>query len=78
MIVARHFSTGSLGDIAVDDLSFENCAEPPPPSSGTCSGGNAFRCKSGHCIDQSAMCDFEPDCCDGSEETNVTCARYNR
>lgn len=74
--MAKHYSGGALGDIAVDDVSFENCAEPLP--SQTCSGFSAFRCQSGHCIDMSGKCDFEPDCCDGSEETNAVCAKYNR
>lgn len=73
--MAKHYSSGTLGDIAVDDVSFVNCMQPVPPSS--CSG-NTFKCDSGHCVDQSAKCDFEPDCCDGSEERNSTCAKYNR
>jgi len=73
--MAKHYSSGTLGDIAVDDVSFVNCMQPLPPSS--CSG-NSFKCASGHCIDQSAKCDFEPDCCDGSEESNSTCVKYNR
>lgn len=76
VVMAKHFSGGTLGDIAVDDVSFENCMQPAPPPS--CSGGNAFRCDSGHCIDQSMKCDFEPDCCDGSEEKDSTCVNYNR
>lgn len=76
VVMAKHYSSGALGDIAVDDLSFENCAQPAPPSG--CSGGSTFRCDSGHCIDRSAKCDFEPDCCDGSEEKNSTCVGYNR
>ena len=76
VFMAKHYSGGSLGDIALDDISFENCAQPLPPSS--CRGSNAFRCDSGHCIDQSVKCDFEPDCCDSSEEKNSTCVNYNR
>lgn len=75
VIMAKHYSGGTLGDIAVDDVSFENCMQPLPPSS--CSG-NTFKCDSGHCISSSAKCDFEPDCCDGSEERNSTCSKYNR
>ena len=73
--MAKHYSSGTLGDIALDDVSFVNCMQPLPPRS--CSG-NSFKCDSGHCIDQSAKCDFEPDCCDGTEERNSTCTKYNR
>ena len=75
VIMAKHYSGGTLGDIAVDDLGFENCMQPLPP--GSCSSGK-FQCDSRHCIDLSAKCDFEQDCCDGSEEKNSTCAKYNR
>ena len=76
VVMAKHYSSGALGDIAVDDLSFESCAEPIPPSS--CSGASTFRCDSGHCVDQSVKCDFEKDCCDGSDEKNSTCGGYKR
>ena len=76
VIMGKHYSGGTLGDIAIDDLTFDNCAQRPPQ--GSCSGSNAFLCDSGHCVDNSQKCDFEPDCCDGSEERNSTCIAYNR
>ncbi|EDO47788.1 predicted protein [Nematostella vectensis] len=75
VIKGNHYSLGALGDIAIDDLSFDNCFQPDPPSS--CSS-NQFRCDSGHCISSSSKCDFETDCCDGSEERNSTCTAYTR
>lgn len=71
---AKHTSSSTLGDIAIDDLSFENCAQPSPPAS--CSG--KFPCDSGHCISVDSKCDFDADCCDGTDERNTTCANYER
>ena len=64
-----------MGDVAVDDLQFTGCNQPSPPS--VCAL-NKFRCASGHCVDLTGKCDFVPDCCDGSDESNSTCASYNR
>ncbi|KAK2193431.1 hypothetical protein NP493_13g11016 [Ridgeia piscesae] len=39
----------------------------------TCSA-HEFRCKSGRCVPQSAICDTDNDCHDGSDETFELCA----
>lgn len=63
-----------MGDVAVDDLRFTGCSEPSPPSQCI----NKFKCDSGHCVETSGKCDHVPDCCDGSDERNSTCASYSR
>jgi len=62
------------GYVAIDDLQFNNCVYPPP--SGTCQLGQ-FSCNTGHCIDMTQACDFQTDCCDGSDETSAKCSAYN-
>ncbi len=64
------------GDIAIDDLEFIDCAEPLPPSS--CPGNANFKCTSGHCVQSKNKCDFTPDCCDYSDETDKLCSGYYR
>ncbi|WAR02785.1 MLRP2-like protein [Mya arenaria] len=63
------------GFVAIDDLQFKNCEYPVPPAS--CMLGQ-FTCNSGHCISQTQKCDFQTDCCDGSDELQSTCSGYNR
>jgi len=40
----------------------------------TCSA-HEFRCKSGRCVPQSAICDTDNDCHDGSDETFELCGK---
>uniref|UniRef100_A0A8C3C7D9 MAM and LDL receptor class A domain containing 1 n=1 Tax=Cairina moschata TaxID=8855 RepID=A0A8C3C7D9_CAIMO len=57
------------GVSAIDDITFENCALPPPASS--CEGPNHFWCRSTKaCIDRLWVCDLVDDCGDGSDEEN--------
>lgn len=63
------------GFIAVDDLVFQNC-EYPVAQSQSCSASQ-FTCNSGHCVDVTQICDYQPDCCDGSDESLATCSAYN-
>lgn len=57
------------GVSAIDDITFENCALPPPASS--CEGPNHFWCRSTKaCIDRLLVCDLVDDCGDGSDEDN--------
>ena len=65
---SRSFSV--VGDVAIDDVTFTNCALPPiQPSCGV----NQFRCARGSCIDRSRLCDFTDDCGDSSDESRANC-----
>ncbi|CAH1786792.1 unnamed protein product, partial [Owenia fusiformis] len=56
-----------IGDIALDDISMENCGFPAPQSQCV---PTEFRCNSGGCIQENKQCDFSNDCGDGSDENN--------
>ena len=62
------------GFVAIDDLQFMNCEYPAPE--GTCMLGT-FTCNSGHCVQETQKCDYQSDCCDGSDESQVTCSAYS-
>ncbi|CAF1639090.1 unnamed protein product, partial [Adineta ricciae] len=72
--------TSFTGDIALDDFRFEQCYEAPAPLPPTCPAGdtNQFMCASKYCIPQASKCDYEPDCCDGSDEEELVCYNYHR
>ena len=78
-IILESTSLGAFGIppgfLAVDDFVFMNC-EYPPPQTPSCAV-NQFTCDSGHCIDITQKCDYQTDCCDGSDEKASTCAAYN-
>jgi hypothetical protein len=75
-ITATVGGSGVQGDIAIDEISFKNCAPPPicaGPSPGT------FICKSnGRCINETKVCDFINDCGDTrrSDENREVCGKY--
>ncbi|KAH3887722.1 hypothetical protein DPMN_011741 [Dreissena polymorpha] len=77
-IIVETSSLGSYqlppGFVAIDDLQFQSCEYSAPPSS--CLLGQ-FACSSGHCVDLIQKCDFQTDCCDGSDENKDTCTGYN-
>ncbi|NXN98006.1 MALR1 protein, partial [Rhinopomastus cyanomelas] len=57
------------GVSAIDDITFENCALPPPALS--CEGPNNFWCRDTKaCIDSLLVCDLVDNCGDGSDEDN--------
>ncbi|CAF1456361.1 unnamed protein product, partial [Rotaria sordida] len=80
VIVEGIRGTSFTGDIALDDFRFEQCYEEPPlPTCAQAVGDpNQFMCQSKHCILQANKCDYELDCCDGSDEDNNICYEYQR
>ncbi|CAF0718676.1 unnamed protein product [Adineta steineri] len=68
------------GDIALDDFRFDKCYEnvPPPTCAQAVSDPTQFMCQSKHCIPKTSTCDYELDCCDGSDEDELLCYTYQR
>lgn len=63
------------GDIAIDDISLQDCALPAPDK--YCNTNYAFRCmKTRACISYNNLCDFNDDCGDGSDELNCNYRHY--
>uniref|UniRef100_W5MY12 MAM domain-containing protein n=1 Tax=Lepisosteus oculatus TaxID=7918 RepID=W5MY12_LEPOC len=67
----RSYST--FGDIAIDDISFQNC--PLKDSQATCPG-DEFQCSNLVCIDMGKICDFSDDCGDRSDEIDCGLLGY--
>ena len=64
--------------LAVDDLKFNECEYPKPPEPPVCQPGQ-FQCHiTKHCVDMSSTCDYNSDCCDGSDETGILCQEFYR
>ena len=61
-----------MGDVVVDDVSFQGCA-PGPPVPRPC-GPQEFSCSSGPCVPQDLLCDFIDHCGDGSDEDPYYCS----
>ncbi|XP_075556528.1 MAM and LDL-receptor class A domain-containing protein 1-like [Dermacentor variabilis] len=62
--------------IAVDTVSFEDCALPTS-SPGNCTESHDFMCpESNVCIRRSQLCDHVDDCGDGSDEAADICQNY--
>ena len=57
------------GDIALDDISFTGC------TLSTLCAEDAFTCGGLQCIHKDELCDFIPQCKDGSDEAN--CGRLS-
>ncbi|XP_008266860.3 MAM and LDL-receptor class A domain-containing protein 1 [Oryctolagus cuniculus] len=60
-----------MGDVAVDDVSFQNCSPLPSPDR-KCTA-QEFTCANKHCIAKDRLCDFVNDCADNSDETSFIC-----
>ncbi|XP_078483553.1 MAM and LDL-receptor class A domain-containing protein 1 isoform X3 [Ciona intestinalis] len=58
-----------LGDIAIDDIAFQNCGLPVPQSSCL---AQEFQCDRGACVDVTRICDYTDDCGDMSDEAHCT------
>ncbi|XP_048242500.1 MAM and LDL-receptor class A domain-containing protein 2-like [Haliotis rufescens] len=66
-------TSSSVSYIAVDDLAFVSCGESLPQ--GQCLLGQ-YQCASGHCVPENLKCDYQTDCCDGSDESVNNCNAY--
>ncbi|XP_058525682.1 MAM and LDL-receptor class A domain-containing protein 1 [Ochotona princeps] len=60
-----------IGDVAVDDIAFQNCSPLPNPDR-KCTA-QEFTCANKHCIAKDKLCDFVNDCADNSDETSFIC-----
>lgn len=61
--------------LAIDDIHFQNCAPPPPTSTGQC-GANQVKCGSNNvCITRFGLCDNQNDCGDQWDESADQCSR---
>ncbi|XP_069046931.1 MAM and LDL-receptor class A domain-containing protein 1 [Lepisosteus oculatus] len=66
IVFQSHVST-VLEDIALDDISFENCALPEFKPQCV---EQEFRCGRGSCVSADRLCDFTDDCGDNTDENN--------
>ena len=67
---------GSAGDIAIDDIKFNNCSLPRPTTT-YCERGDHMLCRVTHpCIPNGRMCDFTDDCGDRSDEESCPSQQY--
>ncbi|KAL4635263.1 MAM and LDL-receptor class A domain-containing protein 1 [Arapaima gigas] len=64
-----------LGDVVVDDISFQDCAPPQAPT-GPCAP-EEFACTNSYCIPAEHLCDFINDCGDWSDENAYICRAFN-
>ncbi|KAM9230178.1 MAM and LDL-receptor class A domain-containing protein 1 [Dugong dugon] len=61
-----------IGDVAVDDISFQDCSPLLSPDR-KCTA-QEFMCANKHCIPKDKLCDFVNDCADNSDETTLICS----
>lgn len=69
----KGYSSG--GDIAIDDIKFQDCSLPPITSS---CNSNELRCVRGSCVHESRVCDYIDDCGDATDEQPLLCSTYDR
>ncbi|KAK2531283.1 Malrd1 [Columba livia] len=62
-----------MGDVAVDDITFEDCS--PLLISGRPCTSEEFTCANKHCIPKDNLCDFVNDCADNSDESPTVCSK---
>ncbi|XP_077978862.1 MAM and LDL-receptor class A domain-containing protein 1-like [Glandiceps talaboti] len=65
--------TDSTDDVAIDDITFTNCALSPILP--TCME-DEIRCDKGSCVKETMLCDFTDDCGDNSDENDSLCNSY--
>ena len=74
MVEMLAYYPGQASVIAIDDISFQNCA-PPLPSQTGCQQ-NQFRCQLNNvCIPQYLLCDGMDDCGDAFDESAANCQK---
>ncbi|NWH70951.1 MALR1 protein, partial [Piaya cayana] len=56
-----------MGDVAVDDITFEDCS--PLLNPGRSCTSEEFTCANKYCIPKDSLCDFINDCADNSDES---------
>lgn len=61
-----------MGDVVIDDVSFQDCS-PLLPSDKPCTS-EQYACANGHCISQDNLCDFINHCGDNSDENPYICS----
>ncbi|XP_051465140.1 MAM and LDL-receptor class A domain-containing protein 1 [Apus apus] len=60
-----------MGDVAVDDITFEDCSPLLIP--GRPCTSEEFTCANKYCIPKDNLCDFVNDCADNSDESPTIC-----
>ncbi|XP_029442905.1 MAM and LDL-receptor class A domain-containing protein 1 [Rhinatrema bivittatum] len=63
-----------MGDVSVDDISFEDCS-PLLISERVCTP-DEFMCANKYCIPKDNLCDFVDDCADNSDENSHICNTF--
>lgn len=63
-----------MGDVAVDDITFEDCSPLLIP--GRLCTSEEFTCANKYCIPKDNLCDFVDDCADNSDESPTICSKY--
>nr|XP_009936237.1 PREDICTED: MAM and LDL-receptor class A domain-containing protein 1 [Opisthocomus hoazin] len=61
-----------MGDVAVDDITFEDCSPLLIPDRPCTS--EEFMCANKYCIPKDSLCDFVNDCADNSDESPIICS----
>jgi len=61
-----------MGDVVLDDVSFQRCA-PPPAAPRPCRPWE-YACSNARCIPEILLCDFIHHCGDGSDEDPYICS----
>ncbi|KAM4687798.1 MAM and LDL-receptor class A domain-containing protein 1 [Discoglossus pictus] len=63
-----------MGDVTVDDISFEDCSPMLIPDRDC--APDEFMCSNKYCIPKDNLCDFVNDCADNSDENPYICSAF--